>query len=135
LFNEDVEVLGVPESVNSLCKKILDAGAVVIACPEYNYSISGVLKNALDWVSRHPQKPLAGKKTALMGASMGRFGTARAQYHLRQVGVFIDMRFLNRPEIMLSEAHNKFDASGKLTDNFAHDLLKKLVNTLTAQPE
>lgn len=125
-FNEDVEVEGFPAPVNDLAKNILDARMIVFGLPEYNYSIPGVLKNAIDWLSRHKDQPLQGKLAAIMGASMGRLGTARAQYHLRQVGVFVDLRFLNRPEVMVSDAHNKFDENGVLTDQSTVDQLKKL---------
>ena len=87
LFNEDVEAQGIPQPVRSLTQKIGTADALLIATPEYNYSIPGVLKNTIDWLSRKPDFPLNGKPTAIMGASMGMAGTARAQYHLRQVGV------------------------------------------------
>lgn len=130
LFSEDQEAIGIPFSVNHLADKIVSADALVFGCPEYNYSIPGVLKNAIDWVSRHPNKPFAGKKAAIIGASLGRLGSARAQYHLRQVAVFVDLRFINRPEVMVSEAHNKFDADGRLTDQTAVELLKKLASAL-----
>lgn len=132
LFNEDVEALSVPDSVHELAATICAADALVFGCPEYNYSIPGVLKNAIDWLSRHPKKPLAGKKAAIIGASPGRLGSARAQYHLRQVGVFVDLRFFNKPEIMVGEAHKKFDSVGKLTDAGTVELLKKLIEVIHA---
>lgn len=130
LFNEDREAMGIPDSVNALADKIVAATMVVIACPEYNYSIPGVLKNAIDWISRHPKKPFAQKTVAIMGASPGRLGTARAQYHLRQVGVFLDLRIINRPEVMVAEAHTKFDVEGRLTDASTREQLKKLAAAL-----
>lgn len=133
LYSEDQEAVGFPPSVIALVDKIAKADAIVFGCPEYNYSIPGVLKNAIDWVSRHPKKPFLGKTAAIIGASMGRLGTARAQYHLRQVGVFVDLRFLNRPEVMVAEAQNKFDELGQLTDQGAVDLLKKLAVALMAE--
>lgn len=132
LFNEDVEAKGIPKPVDELAQKIALADAIVFGCPEYNYSIPGVLKNGIDWLSRHPKKPFAKKTVAIMGASPGRLGSARAQYHLRQVGVFLDLRILNRPEIMLSEAHRKFDEQGNLNDAGAKDLLLQLIQVLHA---
>lgn len=130
LYNEDEEAIGFPKSVQLLVDKINNADVLLFGCPEYNYSIPGVLKNAIDWVSRHPSKPLAKKNAAVMGASIGRLGGARAQYHLRQVAVFVDLRFINRPEVMVSEAHKKFDADGNLTDQATIDHLKKLMDAL-----
>lgn len=132
LFNEEVEALGIPKPVDELAQKITQADALVFGCPEYNYSITGVLKNGIDWVSRHPSKPFVKKTAAIMGASQGRLGSARAQYHLRQVGVFLDLCLLNRPEIMLAEAHRKFDEQGNLNDAGAKDLLLQLVRVLHA---
>lgn len=133
LYNEDVEKMGFPNSVKELGQKIANADALLFACPEYNYSVPGVLKNTIDWVSRLPEKPFLGKKAAIIGASPGRLGSARAQYHLRQIGVFVDLRFLNRPEIMLGEAHTKFNEQGLLIDAGAQGLLKKLLATLGNQ--
>jgi chromate reductase len=130
LFSEDQEAIAIPSSVHKLADKINVADAVVFGCPEYNYSITGVLKNAIDWVSRHPTKPFAEKTAAVIGASMGKMGSARAQYHLRQVAVFVDLRFINRPEVMVGEAHKKFSDEGKLNDTVAINLLKQLIETL-----
>lgn len=129
-FNEDQEAIAIPSAVNQIAEEILAADALVIGTPEYNYSIPGVLKNAIDWISRHPQKPFAGKTAVVIGASPGRLGTARAQYHLRQVAVFLDLRFLNRPEVMVSEAHTKFDAAGKLIDTKTREHLAKMAEAL-----
>lgn len=134
LYNEDQELIAIPDSVNDLSLKILSSNVIVFGCPEYNYSIPGVLKNAIDWVSRHPQKPWQKKPAAVIGASPGRLGTARAQYHLRQVAVFVDLHFLNRPEVMVGEAHKKFDAEGKLTDQATIEQLKKLVEAIRKIP-
>lgn len=125
-YNEDVEVVGFPSSVVRLSSRIKDAGTIIFAAPEYNYSIPGVLKNAIDWVSRHPDKPFAGKKAAIIGASPGRFGASRCHYHLRQVGVTLDLRFINQPEVMVGEINKKFSPDGRLNDAFTQDLLKKL---------
>src|SRR5246500_1928773 len=109
LYNEDVRAQGFPPPVETLRRQIAAADALLFATPEYNYSIPGVLKNAIDWASRPPDQPFAGKPIALMGASPGRFGSARAQYHLRQTCVFLDMLPLNRPEVFVSDAAGKFD--------------------------
>lgn len=130
LYSEDEEAIGFPTGVQQLVDKISDADFLVFGCPEYNYSIPGVLKNAIDWVSRHPKKPFLKKRAAIIGASPGRLGSARAQYHLRQVAVFLDLCFINRPEVMVGEAHKKFDSDGKLNDAATVEHLKKLVLAL-----
>ena len=91
--------------------------------PEYNYSIPGVLKNAIDWASRPPEQPFDGKPIGLMGASMGTHGTSRAQYHLRQCFVFLNGLVMNQPEVMIPQAQNKFDAEGKLNDQATRDFI------------
>jgi chromate reductase len=133
LYSADVQVQGFPEAVVKLGDQIRAADGLLISTPEYNYSVSGVLKNAIDWVSRLPEQPFAGKTTAIMGASMGPIGTARAQYHLRQIGVFLDFRFLNKPEVMIGAAHERFDGSGKLLHEPTRDHVGKLVAALCAQ--
>jgi chromate reductase len=115
-YNEDVRQQGFPSPVEDFRGRIKAADGLLIVTPEYNYSIPGVLKNAIDWASRPPEQPFDGKPIGLMGASGGGFGTARAQYHLRQCFVFLNGLVMNRPELMISAAHNKFDAAGKLTD-------------------
>lgn len=89
---------------------------MLIATPEHNYSVLGVLKNAIDWLSRTDPQPFANKPVAMMGASPGALGTARAQYDLRRMFVYLDAHVLNRPEIMISAVHTRFDGDGKLTD-------------------
>jgi chromate reductase len=116
LYNEDVRALGLPPAVLHLREQIARAAGVIIATPEYNYSIPGVLKNAIDWASRPPDQPFEQKPVAIMGASPSGLGTARAQYHLRQCFVFLNSCVLNRPEVMIPKAHERFDANGKLTD-------------------
>ena len=100
--------------------------------PEYNYSVSGVLKNAIDWGSRPPDQPFDGKPVAIMGASGGPVGTARAQYHLRQMCVFLNMFPVNKPEVMIGLAQNKFDAEGKLMDETTRGFIKDLLISLDA---
>jgi chromate reductase len=130
LYNEDVRVEGFPPPVATLRQQIKTADALLFACPEYNYSMSGVLKNAIDWASRPPDQPFAGKPVAIIGAGAGMAGTARAQMHLRQSCVFLDMHPLNKPEVLIFQASNKFDANGKLTDDTAVGLIRDLMAAL-----
>lgn len=129
-YNEDVRAEGYPEPVARLRESILAADALLIITPEYNYSIPGVLKNAIDWASRPPGPPLQGKPVAVAGASRGGFGTVRAQAHLRQVFVFLDMHPLNRPELMVSRAPERFDESLRLVDESIRDRLHQLLVAL-----
>ena len=131
LYNEDVRAIGLPASVQQLREQIKAADALVIATPEYNYSIPGVLKNAIDWASRPPEQPFDGKPVAIIGATPGGLGTSRAQYHLRQVFVYLNGLLLNRPEVFISGATSKFDASGKLTDAATAENLGKMLVALT----
>src|SRR6516165_9037240 len=114
LYNEDVRQEGFPASVENLRTRIKAADGLLIVTPEYNYSIPGVLKNAIDWASRPPEQPFDDKPIGLMGASGGMLGSARAQYHLRQCFIFLNGLVMSRPEVMIPQAHNKFDAAGKL---------------------
>lgn len=132
LYNEDVRVAGFPPAVADLRARIAAADAILFVTPEYNYSLPGVLKNAIDWASRPPDQPFAGKPLAVMGASMGALGTARAQYHLRQAMVFLDGHFINKPEVMIGAASTKFDAAGNLTDEAAKTLIRQLLENLAA---
>ncbi len=115
-FNADISVK--PAAVEKLLAEFARADAFWFACPEYNYSIAPALKNALDWASREPNNHLvAGKAAAIMGAGGG-MGTSRAQYHLRQVGVYLDLHFVNRPEVFVNAfAPTSFDANGLLIDS------------------
>lgn len=129
-FNEDY-VSNPPASVIEFKDKIRKADALLIATPEYNYSIPGVLKNAIDWASRPFQgNPLEGKPVAVMSASAGRLGGARAQYHLRQTFVFLNMHPVNRPEVMLSQAADNVDTNGRLTNEQTRKLIKQLIEAL-----
>jgi chromate reductase len=116
IYDEDVRAAGLPPSVQKLRDAIAAADALLIVTPEYNYSVPGVLKNAIDWASRPPSQPFAGKPLAIMGASGGLVGTARAQYHLRQIAVFLDMHPLNKPEVFVRTAQEKINADGRLHD-------------------
>ena len=126
LYNEDVRALGLPAPVQQLREQIKAADALVIATPEYNYSIPGVLKNAIDWASRPPEQPFDGKPVALIGATPGGLGTSRAQYHLRQVFVYLNGQLLNRPEVFISGASSKTETAT------AENLSKMLVALIEA---
>jgi chromate reductase, NAD(P)H dehydrogenase (quinone) len=130
LYNEDVRAQGFPPVVETFRRQIREADALIFATPEYNYSMSGVLKNAIDWASRPPDQPFAGKPVAIIGASAGMTGTARAQYDLRRSCVFLDMHPLNRPEVMIGQAHTKFDAAGGLTDEAGRGFIRDLLVAL-----
>jgi chromate reductase len=104
----------------------------LIVTPEYNYSIPGVLKNAIDWASRpYGDSAWNGKPVTIMGASIGTIGTARAQYHLRQVFVFLNMFPINQPEVMIANSAERFDADGNLTDETTKKLIHQLLEILT----
>jgi chromate reductase len=129
-FNQDLEDR-MPERAKEFKAKIRAADAILIATPEYNYSVSGVLKNAIDWASRPPSdNSFEGKPVAIMSASTGILGGARAQYHLRQVLVSINMHAINRPEVMVASADEKVDEKGNLTDENARKKIKKLLENL-----
>ena len=129
-LNEDEELKGRPASVVEFRKKITEADALLIATPEYNFSIPPVLKNALDWASRGEDTPLPGKPTAIMSASPGRLGGARVQYHLRQVCTSVDLRVINRPEVFISRANDKFSEEGALVDNRTKRSITRLLAAL-----
>jgi chromate reductase len=135
LYNDDVRAAGYPAPVERLRRQLTEADAVLFVTPEYNYSVSGVLKNAIDWASRPPNQPFEGKPVAIMGASGGLFGTARAQYHLRQMLVFLNAFPVNKPEVMIGQAQNKFDEAGNLTDEPTREFIRKLLASLVAWTE
>jgi chromate reductase len=129
-FNQDEEQ-NPPAKVVELKRRIREADAILIVTPEYNYSVPGVLKNAIDWASRpYGDSAWNGKPAAIMGASIGAIGTARAQYHLRQMFVFLNMFPINQPEVMIGNASERFDAAGNLTDDTTKDFIRKLLQTL-----
>ncbi|HXV22809.1 MAG TPA: NADPH-dependent FMN reductase [Alphaproteobacteria bacterium] len=130
LYNEDVKVLGFPSAATELRRAIAEADALLIVSPEYNFSVPGVLKNAIDWASRPPQMPLAGKPAAIMGASSGVMGTVRAQMHLRQILNGFNMPVMNRPEVLIREAGAKFDAQGRLVDEDTRNHIRTLLERL-----
>ncbi len=128
-YNGDLES-NPPSSVIEFKKKITESDALLLAIPEYNYSVPGVLKNAIDWASR-PVKdsPLNGKPFAMMGTG-GALGTARAQYHFRQIAVFTNMFTFNKPEVFVPNAWEKFDSNGNLKDESIKEKIKILLETL-----
>jgi chromate reductase len=131
LFNQDFES-NPPEPVKAFKAKIAAADALLIATPEYNHSIPGVLKNAIDWASRPlKETPLNEKPVALMGAG-GIAGTAYAQSHLREVAVFTNMHVLSRPVVHLQRSWEKFDPNGNLTDEAARQLVQQLLVALAS---
>jgi chromate reductase len=132
VFNQDLEE-NMPLKVKEFKSKIRDADAILIVTPEYNYSVPGVLKNAIDWASRpYGDNPFDGKLVAIMSASIGMLGGARAQYHLRQMFVFLNMHPVNVPEVIVPFAREKFDATGRLLDEntkkFLTQLFQNIVN-------
>jgi chromate reductase len=126
-FSQDDET-NPPAQVVELKQRIRDADAILFVTPEYNYSVPGVLKNAIDWASRpYGDSAWTKKPVAIMGASVGTLGTARAQYHLRQMFVFLNMVAVNQPEVMIAQAHRVFDAEGNLSDETAKKLIRQLL--------
>lgn len=129
-FSEDAEQQP-PARIVDLKQKVRSADAILFVTPEYNYSIPGLLKNAIDWASRpYGDNVWDGKPVAMMGASIGMIGTARAQYHLRQSCVFLNMFPLNQPEVMIANASQKFDQDGNLTDQKTRDKIGELLQAL-----
>jgi chromate reductase, NAD(P)H dehydrogenase (quinone) len=129
-FNQDEEK-NPPAKVAELKARVRAADAVLFVTPEYNYSIPGVLKNAIDWASRpYGDSAWNGRPVAIMGASVGVFGSARAQYHLRQCFVFLNMDAVNQPEVMIGNAAQRFDEQGNLTDEQSKTLIKQLLQNL-----
>ena len=121
IFNSDLDE---PPGVVRLKAAIAAADGVVFSVPEYNYSIPGGLKNALDWVSRPPPKsPLRGKPVGMVGAASGMSGTIRAQAHLRQMLLYSDSPCLSQPEVLIPRAQERFDAEGRLTDASTRTLI------------
>jgi len=130
VFSEDDERQP-PVKIVELKKRIREADAILFVTPEYNYSIPGGLKNAIDWASRpYGDNAWNGKPVAVMGASLGTLGTARAQYHLRQVFVFLNMLAINQPEVMIANAGQNFDAEGNLTNETTKNSIRQLLANL-----
>ena len=134
-FNQDLE-LEMPRKVREFKAKIKAADAILIVTPEYNYSVPGVLKNAIDWASRpYGNNSFEDKPVAVMSASSGMLGGARAQYHLRQSFVFLNAHPLNKPEVVVTFADQKIDERGKLTDKETRERVKGLLDALVAWTE
>ena len=125
LYNADIQAQGFPDKVQAAQKAMIEADGLVLVSPEYNYGISGVMKNAIDWLSRTTPQPFAAKPIGMFGASGGALGTARAQYQLRQTLVFLDGRPVNKPEVMIGGAPERF-ADGKLNHEPTGKLLVDL---------
>jgi chromate reductase len=126
LYNADLQAEGFPAAVETMGAAIAAADGVIVVSPEYNYSVPGVLKNAIDWISRLPSAPFKQKPALIQSASPGALGGARMQYHLRQTFVFLDARVMNVPEVMIGGSGGKFDAAtGDLTDEGTKDFLRK----------
>jgi chromate reductase, NAD(P)H dehydrogenase (quinone) len=128
LYNYDIQEKGFPPVVTAMADAIRAADGVILVTPEYNHSVPGALKNAIDWLSRLPDQPFAGKKVAMQSASPSLFGGVRAQLHLRHTFVYLDARPLNKPEVIIPQVDQKVDANGELTDpatrGFVADQLK-----------
>jgi len=133
LYNQDLDSLDVPEPVSRLRRQVRSANALLIATPEYNHSVPGVLKNVLDWLSRPPRaSALQGKPAAVMGASLGMTGTARAQEQVRQSLVFTNSPTLLQPEVLVSHAEQRFDVSGHLIDAATREVLVGFLSAFEA---
>jgi len=129
-FSQDLEA-NPPAKIVELKQRIRSSDAVLLVTPEYNYSVPGVLKNAIDWASRpYGDNAWSGKPVAVMGASSGMLGSARAQYHLRQMFVFLNMYAVNQPEVMIANAAKRFDEQGNLTDETSRKLIGQLLEQL-----
>ncbi|UCV05152.1 NADPH-dependent FMN reductase [Dechloromonas denitrificans] len=132
IYDQSTE-LTPPPAVVEFRRRIRSADAILFATPEYNYSVPGCLKNAIDWASRpYGESAWAGKPAAVMGVSIGSLGTARAQYHLRQILVALNMPTVNQPEVMIGNAERRFTEDGKLTDEPTRKQIQKLLLALTA---
>ncbi len=129
LYNFDEQEKGFPPAVTAMADAIAKADGVIFVTPEYNHSVPGVLKNAIDWISRLPNQPFAGKPVAIQSSSPGLFGGLRAQLHLRHMFVYLDARALNKPEVIIPQVNAKVNpTTGEITDaatrGFLADQLK-----------
>ena len=129
LYDGDLEARdGIPASAQKFIDAVTGADGMLIATPEYNFSMPAGLKNAIDWASRPNPHPFKDKPLAIMGASAGPLGTARAQYHLRMTMTALDCLILRKPEIFVGLAQSKFDEKGNLTDEVARDLIAQMMD-------
>lgn len=129
-YDGDVEAAGTPASVEAFREKVRAADALLIVTPEYNASISGVLKNAIDWGSRPPRQPFDGKPIAIMSASPGALGGIRAQLHLRQILGNLNGLVLVQPQVLIGNAGQRFNAEGELSDEPTRDFVRTLMTAL-----
>lgn len=131
-YNADVEQVGLPNAVTAFRAKVAAADALIFSVPEYNFSLPGGLKNALEWLSRPPNPPANAKPCAVLGASVSPLGTARGQFHFRHVAVSLNMIMVNVPHVDITNAKSKFDAQGRLTDQLSMDMLRQILLELKA---
>jgi chromate reductase len=133
LYNHDVQLQGFPAAVLAMAEAIGKADGVIVVTPEYNHTIPGTLKNAIDWISRLPNQPFAGKPAALESASQGLWGGLRAQLALRQMFVYLDARVLTKPEVIIPQVQTKVDpATGELTDPATRGFIADQLNAFAA---
>jgi len=133
LYNADLDLPAAkqrPEAVEHFRKMLTDADGILISSPEYNYSIPGGLKNAIDWASRGEDSPLLRKPVAVIGATTGLWGTIRMQLAFHNVFLFLDMKPVYKPEVLVAQAEKKFDKNGNLIDEMAKKLLKQKLEAL-----
>jgi len=133
LYNADLDLPAAkqrPEAVEHFRKMLTDADGILISSPEYNYSIPGGLKNAIDWASRGEDSPLLHKPIAVVGATTSLWGTARMQVAFHNVFLFLDMKPVYKPEVLVAQAEKKFDKNGNLIDEMAKKLLKQKLEAL-----
>lgn len=135
MYNGDVEDAGIPASVAAFKDKLKKAEGVIIATPEYNHAIPGVLKNALDWASRPPNNPFDGKPVGIIGASTGLSGTISAQENFRHIAALLNMHVMNYPVVLVRSAKDKFSSDGLLTDDRTKDVLKKYLAAFSSWTE
>jgi chromate reductase len=133
LYNADLDLPAAkqrPKTVEHFRKMLTDADGILISSPEYNYSIPGGLKNAIDWASRGEDSPLLRKPIAVIGATTGLWGTTRMQLAFHNVFLYLDMKPVYKPEVLVAQAEKKFDKNGNLIDEMAKKLLKQKLEAL-----
>ena len=133
LYNADLDLPSAkqrPQPVEHFRKMLTDADGILISSPEYNYSIPGGLKNAIDWASRGEDSPLLRKPVAVIGATTGLWGTTRMQLAFHNVFLFLDMKPVYKPEVLVAQAEKKFDKNGNLIDEMAKKILKQKLEAL-----
>lgn len=129
-FNADAMEQSIPPAVTALCDRIRQADGVLIATPEYNFSVPGMLKNAIDWISRVKEQPLAEKPLAILSAATGPLGGARVQYDLRKIMLFLNAQVLVKPEVFIGGAAQKFDAQGQCIDETTRQFVTTQMHAL-----